>query len=73
VATPVSLQASRDRVLREALALRPNETFERALGRAVRRNGGDYADYLAIMTEIREFGRAKKLNLEEAARGLSSQ
>ncbi|MGQ0798343.1 MAG: hypothetical protein ACT4OI_10860 [Methanobacteriota archaeon] len=69
----MSLQASRDRILREALALRPNETFERSLGRAVRRNGGDYADYLAIVTEIREFGRPRKLKLEDAARALAGQ
>jgi len=69
----VSLEASRDRILREALALRPNETFEKSLGRAIRRHGGDYADYLTMVTEVREYGRVKKLNLEEAARALSSQ
>lgn len=69
----MGLQTSRDRILREALALRPKETFERALGRAVRRYGGDYADYLALVTEIREFGRAKKLPLEEAARAMAAQ
>jgi hypothetical protein len=69
----VTLHASRDRVLREALASRPNETFERALGRAVRRHGGDYADYLAMITEVREYGRSRKLSLVEAARSLAGQ
>jgi len=69
----VSLQASRDRVLRDALSLRPKETFERSLGRAVRRYGGDYADYLALVTEIRDYGRLKKLKLEDAARAMAGQ
>lgn len=61
------LQASRDQLLQETLASRQEETFERTLGRVVRRHGGDYADYLAIVTDVREYAKPRKLNLREAA------
>jgi hypothetical protein len=69
----MTLTGPRDAVLREALGVRGADTFERALGRAVRTFGGDYADYLAIVTDLREYGRARRLDLREAARELAGQ
>jgi hypothetical protein len=69
----MTLGASREEALREALASRSKATFERALGRAVRRLGGDYADYLALVGELREYGRAHRLALRDAARALAGQ
>lgn len=66
----VALQSSRETVLQEALSLRQKEPFERSLGRVVRRHGGDYADYLAIIADVREHARAKRMDLREAARAL---
>lgn len=51
---------------------RKNETFERALGKAVRRSGGKYADYIEIMSHIRDKREEKSLTLEEAAREVAS-
>jgi len=66
----VALHRSRETVLREALSLRHEEPFERALGRVVRRHGGDYADYLAIIADVRELARARRMDLRGAARAL---
>ncbi len=63
----------RPEVLREALSYRNEKSFERALGRAVRKHGGAYADYLALITEVRECGRSGDLGLREAARALADQ
>lgn len=65
--------SSRASALKEALRSRHNEPFERALGRAVRQLGGDYAAYLAIIGEVREYGRVHKLDLRAAARALADQ
>ncbi|MCK4457399.1 MAG: hypothetical protein KAW39_06640 [Thermoplasmata archaeon] len=51
---------------------RKNETFERALGKAVRRSGGKYEDYIEIMSHIRDKREEKSLTLEEAAREVAS-
>ncbi|MCJ2564444.1 MAG: hypothetical protein LN417_10230 [Candidatus Thermoplasmatota archaeon] len=51
---------------------RKNETFERALGKAVRRSGGKYEDYIEIMSHIRDKREEKSLTLEEAARDVAS-
>jgi hypothetical protein len=69
----MSLEIPRAEVLREALAYRHAGSFERALGRAVRKHGGVYADYLALITEVRECGRRGDLDLRAAARELASQ
>jgi hypothetical protein len=63
----------RSSILKEALRSRHNEPFERALGRAVHQRGGDYAEYLALITEVREYGRVHKLDLRDAARALAAQ
>src|SRR5947209_5288022 len=41
--------------------------------RAVRELGGAYADYLAIVAQVREYGRTHKLDLRGAARALADQ
>lgn len=46
---------------------RKNETLERAIGKAVRRSGGKYEDYIEIMSRIREVRRAEDLTLTDAA------
>ncbi len=59
-------------VLKEALkVLRKHETFEKSLGRAVRRYGGNYEDYIALMSEVRDRANRKGIDLLEAAKELS--
>lgn len=70
---PLSLRSSRTAILKGALKSRHEESFERALGRAVRHLGGDYEEYLAIIAEVRDYGRVHKLDLGAAARALSDQ
>ncbi|HEX9341432.1 MAG TPA: hypothetical protein VF992_09760 [Thermoplasmata archaeon] len=65
--------AARARVLKEALKTRHGEAFEKALGRAVRHLGGDYAQYAAIIAEVREYGRLHGTDLRDAAHALANQ
>jgi hypothetical protein len=67
------MTAGRSELLKDALRSRHNETFEKALGRAVRQSGGSFAEYIAIITEVRDYGRTHKLDLREAARTLANQ
>lgn len=61
-------------VLRLALKDKhPGETFEKAVGRAVRKLKGKYNDYIRIMGNVREHAYSKKLSVEEAARELVRQ
>jgi len=69
----VALDAPFPEVLREALARRKGESFERSLGRAIRRHGGDYADYVAIVSKVREAAEAHHVDLWEAAKILAGQ
>jgi hypothetical protein len=63
----------RTEVIEDALKRRrKNETLERAIGKAVRRSGGKYEDYIEIMSCIREKREKKDLTLEEAAREVAS-
>jgi len=64
---------TRSAVLKEALRSRHNEAFEKALGRAVRKLGGSFAEYVAIIAEIRDYGRVHKMDLRDAARSLANQ
>ena len=66
-------QSSRSEVLKEALRARHDEPFEKALGRAIRHLGGQYSEYLALITTVREYAHAHDLHLREAARALASQ
>lgn len=61
-------------VVRDALRHRhKKETLERAIGKAVRRIGGSYEDYIEIMSYIREKREAEKLDLLEAARKIADE
>ncbi len=59
-------------LLKEALRSRHDETFEKALGRAVRAHGGTYADYAELMSRVRESARKEKIDVKEAARRLAN-
>jgi hypothetical protein len=63
----------RSKVLKEALRIRHKEPFEEALGRAVRKLGGSFAEYVAIITEVRDYGRVHNVDLRQAARALLNQ
>ena len=61
-------------VVKDALdRRRRNETLERAIGKAVRRKGGTYEDYIGIMSRIREVRDTKSLTLLEAARKFAGE
>lgn len=62
----------RAKVIRNALERRrKNETLERAIGKAVRRSGGKFEDYIEIMSCIREVREGENLTLTEAARRMA--
>ena len=65
--------SSRSEVLKEALRARHDEPFEKALGRAIRHLGGQYSEYLALITTVREYAHAHDLDLRQAARALANQ
>lgn len=64
---------SRSEILREALRSRHNESFEKSLSRAVRSAGGTFAMYVALIAEVRDYGRSHHLDLRDAARALAAQ
>ena len=58
-------------ILREALEIQQRkETFERALGRAVRRHDLDFSVYVQMVAEIRDLALSNSVPLETAARRL---
>ena len=63
----------RSKILREALRYRHEEAFEKALGRAVHKLDASFAEYIAIIAEVRDFGRVHKTDLRDAARSLANQ
>jgi len=67
----VALREPAEEILEEALRSRHDETFERALGRAVRHHGGAYADYVELMSRVRERARTEKIDMKKAARHLA--
>ena len=69
----MALKVPASRVLKDALAYRPDETFEESLGRAVRRHGGGYPDYMKLISRVRETARDRKLSLRDAARAIVDQ
>jgi hypothetical protein len=63
----------RGKILEETLKdLHSNETFERALGRILRRHGKGYEEYVEIMGSVRTQAERENIELLEAARRLSS-
>lgn len=67
----MALREPVEEILEEALRSRHDETFERALGRAVRNHGGTYADYVELMSRVRERARTEKIDVKEAAHRLA--
>ena len=66
-------EVDRGAILQEALKdLHRNETFERALGRILRRHGKGYKDYVEIMGAVRTQANKEGVELLEAARQQSS-
>ena len=60
-------------ILRDALATKQRkETLERAIGKAVRRNGLDFGVYIKIMSELRELSKKGQVDLEDIAESLVS-
>lgn len=61
-------------LLREAARdLHPNETFEKALGRMVRKHHGTFEDYRALINRVRARAKKGNLSLEDAAKALSAE
>lgn len=61
-------------VLADALKdMHPRETFEKSVGRAVRKHNGKYEDYLRIMGRVRELAYTSKMSVIEAAKDLAAQ
>ena len=69
----MALNVSRSRVLKDALAYPEGGTFEESLGRSVRRHGGDYRDYVGLISLVRQAARERRLLLPDAARWLADQ
>ncbi len=69
----MALKVSVSRVLQDALGFPSDRPFEESLGRAVRRHGGSYADYVDLISCVRETARDRKLALRDAARTLADQ
>lgn len=67
------MSASQREILRKALSYRYDESFEEALGRAVRSADGAYADYVELVGAIRERARSRKVDMRTAARDLKGQ
>ncbi len=56
-------------VLRAAVKdKRKDETFENALGRAIREEGGDFERYIDLIGRVRDYANLKKTNLVKAAK-----
>lgn len=61
-------------VLKDALKIqRRKESFESALGRAVRNRGRDFSVYVQMISELREFASSRNKDIEGAARALVSE
>jgi hypothetical protein len=66
-------EVDRETVLQETLRdLHKNETFERALGRILRRHGKGYEEYVEIMGAVRNQAEREGIELLEAARKQAS-
>ena len=58
-------------ILREARETRQRkESVERAVGRTVRRRALDFAVYVRLMSELREFASSKRVDLDVALAAL---
>lgn len=52
---------------------RKDETFERALGKAIRRRHLSFSDYVEAISRIREMAREDNISMEEAAERIVSE
>ena len=69
----MEVRASPAEVLRETLKdMHPNETFEKALGRIVRKHQGTYRDYRELIHQVRDRARKDRSSLDEAAQALAA-
>lgn len=67
------MKAGSAEVLREAARdLHPNETFEKALGRIVRKHRGTFQDYMELVDRVRERAKQDGSSLTEAAKILAA-
>jgi hypothetical protein len=65
------MDSSQLEILKEALEIqRRKETFERALGRAIRRRDVDFSVYVLMVAEVRDRAISDSVPLETAARRL---
>ncbi|HYM40736.1 MAG TPA: hypothetical protein VEY12_11460 [Thermoplasmata archaeon] len=69
----MALKVPVSQVLKEALVVRDQDSFERCLGESVRRQGGSYQDYIDLVSRVRETANRRKVTLREAARFLADQ
>jgi len=61
-------------IVQEALRTRlRNETVERAIGRTVRRRDLDFSRYIQVISELRDFAKARKVTPDEAAEALAKE
>jgi hypothetical protein len=49
------------------------ETFERALGRAIRKDKGDFERYIRVICAIRDYGQRNKVDIVTAAKMMSKE
>jgi hypothetical protein len=66
--TPLEKQTLRDAVEKR----RKDELFESSLARQVKNQGLSYEDYIRIISDLRDLAKGEEIELEEAARRLSS-
>jgi hypothetical protein len=60
-------------VLRDAVEKkRKDEPFESSLGRQIKNHDLSYEDYIRLISDIRDFAKQNEVDLEEAARQISS-
>ena len=68
------MKASAAEVLAEAVRdTHPNETFEKALGRIVRKHKGTFRDYMDLITKVRARARKDDSSLADAAKALAAE
>jgi hypothetical protein len=68
------VKATAAEVLREAAkGKRSNETFEKALGRAVRENQGTYRDYQGLIEKVRRRAKKDDSTHSDAAKALANE
>ncbi len=68
------MRAPPAQVLREAARdQHAGETFEKALGRAVKSHQGTFQDYVDLIAKVRERAKRDKTPLRDAAKALAAE